>query len=657
MSVRTIQLILEATDRASAEIRQVRGAVAGIGDGLARIPALAASVGAALGVAFGAREIVGFLIDTNRETQRLLAQLETFEGTGAKAEAVFQRMEQMASSTPFAIDQLVEAYVRLRSVGIQPTEQMMVAFGDTAAANTRNVVDFAEAVVGATVGEMERLKQFGIVARQEGDKVTFHFRGRTIEITKDAASIVAALEEIGRSQFAGGMERQMNTLNGQISNLMDNVSTIARIIGDEGGLNQVLAGVIGRVSDFTGEVSQNTDAVAGWTSIFVTFGKLLLDTILFLPKVFFQVGQGLAALFAAFWADLNFLVAQGVVLLQDTLNKIPGVDLNFIDQSVADFWLGEVEKHGRGMLKQAQDLAGLVDGWTQSLADFWVAIELRDMGRGRVGVTLDEALRRHWGIAGDKQLPPPTGGGSGPGSGSAGSGDEWWSMKFAKAGAARGPAAAFALDHNALLEQMKIYDSATQARRDFLALQAEDLAAAAYQASTLADQIRQDLLFGLVNVFEMLGKGLVGGLGGFDSALRALGGSVASTLGDMMINAGTTIVLTDGAFKALAASLARLVPGGAIGHGLALIAAGAALKHGIGSFLSNPTGKGGGGGGFGSSLSGTFQSIRGVGDQKVVNIYLPDGGILNMNDFRQREAFKRMLRELTGTGEIRLQGI
>jgi hypothetical protein len=76
-----------------------------------------------------------------------------------------------------------------------------------------------EAVADAATGEFERLKEFGIKAKTEGDRVKFTFQGVTTEVGKNSAEIKAYLEGIGNTKFAGAMSDQINTLNGAISNL------------------------------------------------------------------------------------------------------------------------------------------------------------------------------------------------------------------------------------------------------------------------------------------------------------------------------------------------------------------------------------------------------------------------------------------------------
>jgi hypothetical protein len=91
-----------------------------------------------------------------------------------------------------------------------------------------------EAVADATTGEFERLKQFGIKARSEGDNVSFIFQGVSTTIGKNAAEIEEYLMRIGQVQFAGANAERAATLDGAISNLGDSFDSLFLTIAQAG---------------------------------------------------------------------------------------------------------------------------------------------------------------------------------------------------------------------------------------------------------------------------------------------------------------------------------------------------------------------------------------------------------------------------------------
>ena len=103
-------------------------------------------------------------------------------------------MEKLGRLEPGAAHELLEAVGvvdqlrRLADVG-----QQVWAAGDEA----------VEALADAATGEMERLKQFGITARQEGDKVAFTFQGVTTEVERNADAITEYLQRTPK-ELSGG---------------------------------------------------------------------------------------------------------------------------------------------------------------------------------------------------------------------------------------------------------------------------------------------------------------------------------------------------------------------------------------------------------------------------------------------------------------------
>lgn len=176
------------------------------------------------------------LVKTASSFEQLRIQLETVTGSADAATEAFDRIKAFAISTPFEVENITEAFIRLKAVGLEPTERRMRAFADASAAFGKDITDFAGAVIGAVTGETERLKAFGIVAKLEQDKVRLLFKGTERVIRRDAESITDALTELAEVNFAGGAERQVNSLAGAFSNLQDALAAFFDEIGQSGGL-------------------------------------------------------------------------------------------------------------------------------------------------------------------------------------------------------------------------------------------------------------------------------------------------------------------------------------------------------------------------------------------------------------------------------------
>jgi uncharacterized protein YnzC (UPF0291/DUF896 family) len=174
------------------------------------------------------------LVAVSRSTDILNASLLTMTGSSAKAALAFKEIEKFARDTPYALDQSVTAFTKLVSLGLTPSQKALQSYGNTAAAMGKDLNQMIEAVADAATLEFERLKEFGIKSKQEGDKVSFTFQGVTTTVGKSAAEIEGYLMALGENQFAGAMANRMATLDGALSNLEDSWDGLFRAVSSQG---------------------------------------------------------------------------------------------------------------------------------------------------------------------------------------------------------------------------------------------------------------------------------------------------------------------------------------------------------------------------------------------------------------------------------------
>lgn len=113
----------------------------------------------------GLKNTFSSIFNANTTFERLSASLKTVTGSTKAAQEAFTLIEKFAINTPYQLNEIVEAFIRLKALGLDPSEEALTSYGNTASAFSKNMIDFVEAVADATVGEFERLKTFGIKAR------------------------------------------------------------------------------------------------------------------------------------------------------------------------------------------------------------------------------------------------------------------------------------------------------------------------------------------------------------------------------------------------------------------------------------------------------------------------------------------------------------
>lgn len=202
--------------------------------GIAKMGKKLQSVGAALSIGVTA-PILGLgklALDTASNFEQLEGRLTTaFKGSEDAAKSAFDTIIGFTSKTPFQVEQVADAFIKLKNLGLEPSESALTSYGNTAAAMGKSLNQLIEAVADASTGEFERLKEFGIKSKSEGDNVSFTFQGVTKTVGKNAAEITAYLQDIGNVNFAGAMDAQAQTFEGRISNLKDSLALLGNEIG------------------------------------------------------------------------------------------------------------------------------------------------------------------------------------------------------------------------------------------------------------------------------------------------------------------------------------------------------------------------------------------------------------------------------------------
>ena len=254
MAVNDVNIRLRAKDETANAFKSVKGSLGGLKNAVFSVQ------GAIAGIVGGA--VVGTIVNANKSFQSLQASLITFTGSAEAAAAQFEVLQKFASTTPFALEEVVGGFNKLIARGINPSIESLTAFGNIASGTGKSLDQFIEAVADAAVGEFERLKEFGIKAASEGDKVSLTFGGVTKTIGKNSQEMLAYLEKLGQTKFAGSIERQANTIGGAFSNFGDSISTLSVAIG-EAGLNDFLVQTTREMSRLINVTTQATKANLG----------------------------------------------------------------------------------------------------------------------------------------------------------------------------------------------------------------------------------------------------------------------------------------------------------------------------------------------------------------------------------------------------------
>lgn len=254
LSANQVEILIKARDEATKVVngtrramQKLRSASATAGRGIVKVfsgitrqvfSLKTAIVGLAGGFGFGA--LFKKVMDVGGTFQDYAATLKVVRGSGEEAEKALNWIKDFATKTPFEVDKLTEAFVRLSAYGIKG-EDVMGTLGDTAAAMGKDIMQAVEAFADAQTGEFERLKEFGIKAMQITKSNADKFGASLSQVGQTAlaytdkngkemykiidrnnrAVISSTLQSIWNDKYQGAMDERSKTMTGQLSNIAD----------------------------------------------------------------------------------------------------------------------------------------------------------------------------------------------------------------------------------------------------------------------------------------------------------------------------------------------------------------------------------------------------------------------------------------------------
>lgn len=216
----------DATGRMDKNLKGLRNSFAGVDKAVSGLKTAAVGLFAVFGV--------GAVVSTIRQFEDLQATLKAVMGSAEGAGVAFKLITEFTKTTTFQLEEVTGAFITLQNAGITPTSNALKDVGNIAAARGKDIRDVAQAIFNATTGEMEMLKQLGIVARVDGEKLNVTYKGVTQTIDRSANSIVDYIRTLSQAEFPNAIEERSKTLSGAISNLQDNISLFFMEVGDAG---------------------------------------------------------------------------------------------------------------------------------------------------------------------------------------------------------------------------------------------------------------------------------------------------------------------------------------------------------------------------------------------------------------------------------------
>ena len=231
-----------------------------------------------------AKQVFSALVDSQRNFDKLNSGLITMTGSAENAAKAFSVLQQFAKETPYGLNQAVEGFTKLVALGLNPSKEALISYGNTAAAMGKDLNQMIEAVADASTFEFERLKEFGIKSSQQADTVSFTFRGVTTTVKKNSEEIQKYLLNIGNTDFAGAMETRSKTLDGQLSSLADSFDGLVLAVAQSGfgdAVGEQAATAEDAITALTDAIASNeiSATLQDWVTLFNESFKFISDAL------------------------------------------------------------------------------------------------------------------------------------------------------------------------------------------------------------------------------------------------------------------------------------------------------------------------------------------------------------------------------------------
>jgi hypothetical protein len=151
------------------------------------------------------------IIKTGTAFETLKFQLRAVSSTIKEADADFEMIRQFAAKTPFMTQNVTQAFIMLKAVGLQPTTKEMETFGNVAFAMGRDITDVAQSIIAL---ETEVLRRLGIQLDRTGKKAVIMSGDMRVEVENSINAIRDAVIDVWEKRFPGAMKEAEKSWKG-----------------------------------------------------------------------------------------------------------------------------------------------------------------------------------------------------------------------------------------------------------------------------------------------------------------------------------------------------------------------------------------------------------------------------------------------------------
>lgn len=360
VSEKKLQIVIDAQNRTQAGFNSINKSLEEVSGNYQKLTSRMKTAGVVGTAAFAGLSLAAKgIVKAGADFEQTQIAFETMLGSAEQGKKTLAELAAFASRTPFELPQLEEASKRLLAygfsaeqllptlkslgdisagVGMDKLPQLILAFGQVKAATYLTGAELRQ-FTEAGVPLLEMLaKQSGKSASQIKEDME---SGMKIPFSEVETALRSLSGEGGK--FFNLMDRQSQSLGGQWSNLKDQISLTARVIGVE--LLPYLKPVVDKliemtsgIREFVTENPKLSAAILGLTLLFAGLSALLLPIALAMPGLV-MIFTALGVAFAFVATGPGLLIVATIAAIGFAIYKLMGI-AKILQDDWGVIWLG-----------------------------------------------------------------------------------------------------------------------------------------------------------------------------------------------------------------------------------------------------------------------------------------------------------------------------
>lgn len=310
----------------------------------------------------GLKNLIADMSNLAGTTEKYIAILSNLEGSSKKAYESLEKMNSLSKDLAVPANQMTEAYVKLKSYGLDPTEKSLRTVFDTAAGSGKDAIQYVEALADAVVGENERLKEFGVRASRGLEETIFTWTdvsGKTKSIVSknNSEMINSTIDAIFNERYAGQAEKMKNTYEGVQMMMQSTIAKSKETLVTQSGIFEGLKNSMKIITE-TVEILMKDIDITNYSDEITNSFMYIVEKGSYLVPAFKAIGNAITLTYSALslsFSGISRIITDSVSGIQKAYNYY-----KYYNNEISEFELKQlnfvIDK------KNEQDVKKIIEG-------------------------------------------------------------------------------------------------------------------------------------------------------------------------------------------------------------------------------------------------------------------------------------------------------